>query len=148
MPTLDELLDDEPVKLYPFVQSWSEVAQKPFLTLHTSGSTGLPKPIDVTYGLIAAVDAQCMLPDIEGRSVTVKEWAGRTVYTALPPFHAAGINFFIYSVFQSTELIFGPSDQPPSVATVERMLDAKIASAGVMAPSLLAEVAAEAKTLQ
>jgi len=148
MPTIDQLLDKTAVDHFTFDIPWSDAVHQPFLTLHTSGSTGLPKPIDINHGLISTIDAQQMLADVDGRSVTARAWANRTVYTALPPFHSAAINFFTYSVFQSTELLFGPSNQPPSVRTVEQILDTHVTSAGVMAPSLLAEVSAEESVLQ
>lgn len=148
VPTLEELLSPQTVSAYPWPKGIRDVACQPFLVLHTSGSTGLPKPVDITHGLIATIDAQQVLPDVDGRCVTAREWANRSVYTALPPFHSAGINFFSYSVFQSTELVFGPSDQPPSISTVEQILTLHAADSGVMAPSLLAEVAMEDGILQ
>jgi thioester reductase-like protein len=141
VPPLLELFADSPP--FPWQDSFTFLADKPFITLHTSGSTGLPKSINITHGLIATIDAQQLLPEIKGRSVSAVEWAGRSVYTALPPFHSAGFNFFSYSVFQGTQLVIGPSDQPPSLGVVEQILDLDIASAAVMAPSLLAEVAAD-----
>ncbi|CAK4026524.1 acetyl- synthetase [Lecanosticta acicola] len=141
LPSLDELLDHQIVEPFPWSYSFEDVATEPFLVLHTSGSTGLPKPVSISHGLLATIDLQQTLPDVNGRSVSAPAWANRPVYTALPPFHSAGINFFCYSIFQFTELIFGPCDKPPSMETVDRILDAHIADAAVMAPSLLAEVA-------
>lgn len=141
VPPLLELFADSPS--FPWQDEFSSLADKPFITLHTSGSTGLPKSVNVTHGLMATIDAQQLLPDVDGRSVTAVEWARRPVYTALPPFHSAGFNFFSYSVFQGTQLVIGPPDQPPSLGVVEQILDLDIASAAVMAPSLLTEVAAD-----
>ena len=141
VPPLLELFKDSPP--FPWQDEFALLADKPFITLHTSGSTGLPKGVDVTHGLIATIDAQQLLPEINERSVSAVEWAGRSVYSALPPFHSAGFNFFSYSVFQETQLVLGPSDQPPSLGVVEQILDLNVASAAVMAPSLLTEVATD-----
>jgi thioester reductase-like protein len=111
--------------------------------LHTSGSTGNPKPVDIKHSLIASIDAQQLLPDVDNRHVTAREWANRKIYTALPPFHSAGWNFFSYSIFQSTELLLGPSDAPPSLNTVELVLHHDMVEAGIMPPSLLAEAAGD-----
>jgi thioester reductase-like protein/aryl carrier-like protein len=146
VPPLLELFADSPP--FPWKDDFTFLADKPFITLHTSGSTGPPKSVNVTHGLIATIDAQQLLPEINGRSVSAVEWAGRSVYTALPPFHSAGFNFFSYSVFQETQLVLGPSDQPPSLGVVEQMLNLDIASAAVMAPSLLSEVAADHAVLE
>jgi thioester reductase-like protein/aryl carrier-like protein len=146
VPPLLELFADSPPFLWK--SEFTFLADKDFITLHTSGSTGLPKSVNVTHGLIATIDAQQLLPEINGRSVSAVEWAGRSVYTALPPFHSAGFNFFSYSIFQGTQLVLGPSDQPPSLGVVEQMLDLGIASAAVMAPSLLTEVASDHAVLE
>lgn len=143
LPELNDLLDPNVVDAYPWTKTYAEVANEPFLVLHTSGSTGFPKPVDIRHNLIATIDAQQLLQDIAGRHVTAREWANRRVYTALPPFHSAGWNFFSYSCFQSTELILGPSQAPPSVHTVELVLKHGIAEAGILPPSLLAEVATD-----
>jgi hypothetical protein len=46
LPELDELLDAETVHVYPYTKTFDEVIQEPFCILHTSGSTGLPKPVE------------------------------------------------------------------------------------------------------
>lgn len=141
IPKLEALFVDSGP--FPWQDDFDQLATEPFFTLHTSGSTGLPKTVNVTHGLVATIDAQQLLPCIDGRSISATQWAERSLYTALPPFHSAGMNFFSFSIFQGTTLILGPSDQPPSLGTVEKILDLHVATAGVMAPSLLNEVAAD-----
>ncbi|KAI6795683.1 acetyl-CoA synthetase-like protein [Hortaea werneckii] len=143
IPDLETLLNPQPVQKFPYEAGFRTCLNDAFIILHTSGSTGLPKPVEITHGLIATIDAQQLLPDVDGRHTAAREWAHRSVYTALPPFHSAGFNFFSFSVFQSTHLVMGPADQPPSIDTVEHMLNIGCASAAVIPPSLLAEVAAE-----
>lgn len=143
LPTLEELLASETIDRFPWDKSYADVCNEPLLVLHTSGSTGNPKPVDVKHSLIASIDAQQLFPDVDNRYVTAREWANRRIYTALPPFHSAGWNFFSYSIFQSTELLLGPSGAPPSLDTVEWVLKHDMAEAGIMPPSLLAEAAAD-----
>lgn len=45
IPETDELLSTEPVPDYPYNKTFQEAASDPSCVLHTSGSTGLPKPI-------------------------------------------------------------------------------------------------------
>ncbi len=148
MPSLEELLNPDPVDPFPWSKGFEEVAHEVFVVLHTTGSTGLPKPVGVSHGLIATMDMQQDLPDVDGKSVTARAWANRSVYAAMPPFHSAGLNIFSFSVFQSTELVFGPSDKPPSLSTVEQILDARATDAAILPPSLLAEVAMDQDLLQ
>jgi thioester reductase-like protein/aryl carrier-like protein len=116
-----------------------------FVVLHTSGSTGLPKAINITHGLYATLDHQ---QHLESKGIlNVQEWINREIFVTLPPFHAAGVNFFGWSVYQGTVLIFGPPDAPPSVSTIERALDLDLAVAGVTAPSILEELVKDERLL-
>ncbi|KAI9148711.1 LOW QUALITY PROTEIN: putative secreted lipase [Paramyrothecium foliicola] len=66
MPQLDQLLDTDAVKHYPYSKSFDEAIAEPFCVLHSSGSTGLPKTIKITHGLVGSVDAVQLLPSTEG----------------------------------------------------------------------------------
>ncbi|KAI5356517.1 Putative AMP-dependent synthetase/ligase, fatty acyl-coenzyme A reductase, NAD-binding protein [Septoria linicola] len=148
MLTLDETLSEEKVEPYPWHRHFEDIAREPFVILHTSGSTGEPKPVEVTHGLAATIDAQQDLPDVDGRCITSRMWRHRTIFAGLPLFHSAGFNILSFSIFQGTKVVFGPSDAPPSVGLVDSMLDMDIVSAGIMAPSLLGEVANEPSIVQ
>lgn len=146
--SMEEVLETEKVEPYPWNRSLEDVASEPFVILHTSGSTGQPKMVEVNHALIATIDAQQDLPEVNGRCVTSRMWKDRKLYAAMPLFHSAGFNVLAFSIFQGTQPVLGPSDQPPSVRTAERMLDMDVASAGLIPPSLLAEIVNEPDVLQ
>ncbi|TVY81492.1 Non-canonical non-ribosomal peptide synthetase FUB8 [Lachnellula suecica] len=52
-PSLHELLDGSS-RPYPYSKSFHEAKHEPLLVLHTSGSTGLPKPIIWSHDYVAA----------------------------------------------------------------------------------------------
>lgn len=147
VPELEDLLNEDAVEKYPWNRSLAEVAHEPFVVLHTSGSTGQPKRVDVTHGLVATIDSQQDLPDVSGRCITSRMWKDVSLYGAMPLFHSAGFNVLAFSIYQGTELILGPSDQPPSVSTVEHVLESNFATNGLIPPSLLAEIANEETVL-
>lgn len=42
-PTFEEITSNETAETYPFTATFEEVKNKPFMALHTSGTTGHPK---------------------------------------------------------------------------------------------------------
>ena len=80
--------EDDDVPIYPYDKTFAEARQEPFVILHTSGSTGLPKPIRVPNGSLATVDAQHLLPPVEGRLTHAQYFLEpRTAYSTYPNFH-------------------------------------------------------------
>ena len=91
IPELDDLLDGPPVESYPYSRSFDQARHSPFVSCHTSGSTGFPKLITPTHGTMAACDAFQNLP-AKGYSPTfVEAMRGRRVLAGVPSFHSAGI---------------------------------------------------------
>ncbi|KAG9950362.1 acetyl-CoA synthetase-like protein, partial [Aureobasidium melanogenum] len=97
---------------------------------------------------MASKDAQQLLPPVVGRYVTSRHYRGINMYTALPPFHAAGIDFFGFSIFQGTKLIFGPPDKIPTLEIAQLILEKNLTEAAVMPPIILEEVAESEAALE
>ncbi|RKL02176.1 hypothetical protein BFJ68_g12092 [Fusarium oxysporum] len=57
LPSVDELLEAESTEPFVFGKVFESVINEPFCILHTSGTTGVPKPILWTHGLIGTMDA-------------------------------------------------------------------------------------------
>lgn len=93
LPLLDELLDAEPVEPFPYTKTFGEATTDPFCFLHTSGSTGIPKPIPWSHGLIGTMDAIRLLPPTEGDSGLVpwsSDWKeGDRIYSSFPMCHVS-----------------------------------------------------------
>lgn len=87
---LDSLLSKEPVAPNPYTKSFEDAASDPFLVLHTSGSTGLPKPIIWKNSLLSTLDATRLLPASESANrppwTTILE-PGDTFFCAFPLHH-------------------------------------------------------------
>jgi acyl-CoA synthetase (AMP-forming)/AMP-acid ligase II len=91
-PELLDLLHEELVPEYPYTKTFTEARQEPFVVLHTSGSTGLPKPIVVPNGSLATPDAHHLLPTIEGRSTFTQFFeTPYRVYSTFPNFHVSNM---------------------------------------------------------
>jgi acyl-CoA synthetase (AMP-forming)/AMP-acid ligase II len=93
LPLLDQLLAEEPVEPFPYTKTFEEAKNEPFCFLHTSGSTGLPKPIPWSHGLIGTMDAVRLLPPIDGDTGLVP-WStnwneGDRIYSTFPMSHVS-----------------------------------------------------------
>ena len=90
--TFDEWVGQEAVAPYPFEKTFEEAAHDPFVVIHTSGSTGLPKPITLRHGGLVTVDTHHTMPTLNGyRPITTVSQAkgSERVFAGLPPFHVS-----------------------------------------------------------
>ena len=64
MPELSALLNEAAVSPFSYEKTFEQARLDPYLTLHTSGSTGLPKPIVMNHAFIAAMETTLnLIPD-------------------------------------------------------------------------------------
>ncbi|KXT10371.1 hypothetical protein AC579_9153 [Pseudocercospora musae] len=134
----------------PYIWHWSPrtIATEPLVGLHTSGSTGLPKPVKIKHGNPMAMEKWKQIPDFGHGSIHFCQWPGKRVLLALPLFHLAAINIAMAAVQNCFTLVFPPAGpvpvNAPMIADIIRSanIDVVIAS-----PSILAEMAADRKLL-
>ena len=93
LPEIESLLDAERTEYYSYTKTWEEAAQDPFCVLHSSGSTGLPKPITWSHALIGTMDAVRLLPPVDGDLGLVpwtSDWnEGDRIYSSFPMSHVS-----------------------------------------------------------
>jgi acyl-CoA synthetase (AMP-forming)/AMP-acid ligase II len=92
LPSLSYFLDpnEEDVE-YPFTASLEELYQKPCMVLHTSGSTGIPKPILLKHAWFTSVDAIRHLPKLGAFDWGLTKLHHRRAFVPFPNFHGASI---------------------------------------------------------
>ncbi|CRG90102.1 Genome polyprotein 1 [Talaromyces islandicus] len=145
LPLLDELLDAESTMPFLYTKSFEEAIDEPFCFLHTSGSTGLPKPIPWSHGLIGTMDAIRLLPPV-GENADLVPWTfdwneGDKIYSSFPMSHGAGVimDILMPALF-NLQCVLGPVGVLPNLNLVERLaVDVKI-DIWSMVPSLVDEL--------
>jgi acyl-coenzyme A synthetase/AMP-(fatty) acid ligase len=82
-----ELLADGEIREYKFNKSFEAAKDDPLVVLHTSGSTGLPKPIVLTHAWMASFDKQKSLEPWNGLAPLYTAFETKTIFCSVPPFH-------------------------------------------------------------
>ena len=143
IPELADLLVTGQRLVYPYTKSFAEARLDPFVVLHTSGSTGFPKPVILTHGTMASHDT-LLLPQKDGESpLALACYQGLRVFMGLSLFHSAALCLVSYAIYSGTTLVL-PSPLTPFPMKAETLnlihlygrLDASFAS-----PALLIEIA-------
>ncbi|KAF2237267.1 putative NRPS-like enzyme [Viridothelium virens] len=125
LETVDELLEHRADR-FEWAPSFEQAKDDPILVLHSSGSTGYPKPIISTHRSFTVIDNDHKFPGVAGRinndfSLWDFKVENARMYDAFPPFHLAGFAAKVMvPLYFNVSNVFGPSLRPPSGAlTIE-----------------------------
>ncbi len=112
-PELEDWLFGSDVPLYPYKKTFSQARYEPFVVLHTSGSTDVPKIVVQTHGTVAAVDAWHLIPFQGAHPTIISSFAGIRKFMPFPAFHAAGHGMMLpLAVFCEMVPVLPPSNVP------------------------------------
>ncbi|KAI5860467.1 putative NRPS-like enzyme [Durotheca rogersii] len=150
VPELEELLEDVPVPGYPYTKTFDEAHNDPCLVLHTTGSTGLPKPITWKIGILSTYEAWRTIPHVDGYVPTTEIYQqARRVYTSMPLFHTSGLNSAItWALLLGVTLVYGHPDVVPNSAYTDDMHKYANVDASLGAPSLYEELSQDRESLK
>jgi acyl-coenzyme A synthetase/AMP-(fatty) acid ligase len=87
VPTLDYFLHpSSDVPHYPNTATFDGAKFQPFVAMHTSGTTGIPKPIIVPQGVMTSLDASQKVPSMYGLHTASEYWRGLRSFLPFPLF--------------------------------------------------------------
>ena len=140
---------EERCAVYPFTKTWDTAANDPMVVFHTSGTTGLPKPIIYTHAAWAATDAwHILLKRSNTNSVVFHPEPGVRLYSPLPTLHITGMVLaLLWTTYYDNEIILGPPDKPATAAVAADVIRYSTANSAFMAPSLHEELATKSDYL-
>jgi acyl-CoA synthetase (AMP-forming)/AMP-acid ligase II len=134
---------DSAAEPFPYSRDFEEGRWDPAVVLHTSGSTGIPKPIVVRQGSFAVTDGFRDLVGPRGERFFFQAYADAAskIFSPMPLFHAAAIVVGIgMAVFYERPVVLGIPDRPLSSDLVMDCLHHSGAGGCVLPPSLMAEL--------
>ncbi|KAL8643415.1 MAG: hypothetical protein Q9226_008395, partial [Calogaya cf. arnoldii] len=149
VPELEDLLDANPVAIYPYTKSFEEAHMDPCLVLHTTGSTGLPKPVTWKVGILSTYEAWRTIPAVDGYVPTTEIYQqSRRAYTSMPLFHTSGLNAGItWALLLGVTLVYGGPQVVPNASYTDEMHKHANVDASMGAPSLYEELSRNAGSL-
>lgn len=90
IPSTQHWIEDGLEEPYHYTKTFADARSEPFVVLHTSGSTGMPKPIIQTHGTLSPLDAFEKLPSL-GQSPPTRPCAQESVcISPFPSFTVLG----------------------------------------------------------
>ncbi|KAJ5688182.1 hypothetical protein N7536_010801 [Penicillium majusculum] len=99
-----------------YTKTFSEAEWDPYVVLHTSGSTGLPKAVVLRQGMVAQNDLHRYVPARDGTLPWLPTWTSSPNprhLLVMPLFHAAGIMLSTLCAFYyNTPIVFRDPSRP------------------------------------
>ncbi|CAK7233936.1 putative NRPS-like protein biosynthetic cluster [Sporothrix curviconia] len=137
------------VEPFPYTKTWDEGKRDPAWVLHTSGSTGHPKPVVRYLDSVAFAEANVLLRPIDGKPLLLHDIWSRRAYLGFPQFHAAGLNNgLLWPLSHGGTIVLGPPDLAVNTAdVVADVIRAAKPDALYLPPSLLEDLAKDEATL-
>ncbi|RYP68643.1 hypothetical protein DL769_005480 [Monosporascus sp. CRB-8-3] len=148
IPGMQHWFEDGLEDPYPYEKTFAEAVLEPFVVLHTSGSTGLPKPVIQTHGTYSPVDAfTALLSSGHHRPTFPAMYAGTRVYLGVPLFHTAGLALLLPGcIYSGYTAVLGPF--PPSADVVDSVHVHGNPQHSVQAPSTLVDLSKDPRHLE
>ncbi|TGO38906.1 hypothetical protein BHYA_0064g00020 [Botrytis hyacinthi] len=139
-PGVDELLDNV-YPHYPFNKTFEQARKEPLVVLHTSGTTGFPKPIVWNHDWAASCNDWLAIAPPVGYTKQTALWTSTRLLNTLPLFHAGGIfATLLNAVFTKTPLIYPLAGVPLSTQNVLEALKHVKADSVLFPPPFVEEI--------
>ncbi|KAJ4147015.1 hypothetical protein LMH87_001568 [Akanthomyces muscarius] len=141
---LDQVLDDAPAPIHPYNETFESAEFDPVVIMHTSGSTGIPKPIYCKQGLFTSADNYHNFLEYEGSTFVMEAMAtcSKNTYCPLPLFHAFGLYCFVnIPTFWGKPMTLAIADKPLTAENVVKGYEAADCDAVLLPPSTVEDIA-------
>ncbi|KAJ5945718.1 NRPS-like enzyme [Penicillium verhagenii] len=149
VPGVTEIFDDIcGLDHYPFEKTFEEIEDQVAFMIHSSGTTGMPKPVHLTHGFLGTWDNAPQVPRPEGREPSFFNHLGSAdlVLSSTPYFHLMGLISFFESIFHNIPFVASP-DRPLSVELLITILRVAKPTATILPPSILEDMSQSEEAL-
>jgi acyl-CoA synthetase (AMP-forming)/AMP-acid ligase II len=148
LPDLDFFLDPATVPHFEYLKDWEAGRRDYAWVLHTSGSTGNPKPVFRFLDSVASAGANNLLPHINGKPLLLHDYYDTRAYLTFPFYHGAGlVNGMLWPIYHGTTIVLGPQ-RPVSLDLMKQVIRRTEPTSVFTAPSLVEEISKDAEFLE
>jgi len=141
IPSLTFFLQKDEVPTYPYNKTFAEARLSPFVVLHTSGSTALPKPVIVNHGTFASMDAYQVISHLGCEPVIGPPLEGSRMLMAFPLFHMASFTLLLgLGVYYGVIGVLPPAVEPITASLVDAIHRNAAVQGSALPPSLLVDL--------
>ncbi|EEQ29776.1 putative NRPS-like protein biosynthetic cluster [Microsporum canis] len=140
IPSLDNMLEGN-ASPYPFSKNFDDAKNEVAFIAHSSGTTGFPKPIRLTYGYFGALDHGAYVSIPQGRTAGVPDrlTPNDLIMATTPFFHMMGFAVLIMAVFHRIPCVILP-DRPMSTGFLTSVINSIKPTAALFAPCILEDM--------
>ena len=147
--SLDFFLQPVDVAPYPYNKNFDEARYMPFLALHTSGSTGLPKSVILNHGTFSSMDAYNLISSLGGRDVIGPSLKGTRMLVGFPLTHTAAYTLLLgLAVYYGVVGVLPPAYQPLTANLADQIHRLANVQGTALPPTTLIDIYNEPKQLR
>jgi acyl-CoA synthetase (AMP-forming)/AMP-acid ligase II/acyl carrier protein len=147
MDPIWDIFSADSVQRYPQKEPFDEIEDRTAVIIHSSGTTGLPKPVRISHGYLATLFYMQELPVPEGRETTqlfIHE-KGHLRFQSSPMFHFMGLVCISECIFFRTPFLLAP-DRPLTTDLFSQIMSLENPPKwGLIAPFILEQLCASEK---
>ncbi|KAF9890734.1 hypothetical protein FE257_005600 [Aspergillus nanangensis] len=147
LPDLPSLLDTQHPP-FPYSKSYEQAKHDPLVVVHTSGTSGLPKPIVWTHEWAVAFVHQRHLPPPAGFESLDATLCNTRILSLMPPFHAGHLfASLLLTLYCGSTCIWPPAEMPPTAQTAAYMARNVVLDALWLLPAQIDELGGDERLL-
>ncbi|KAL9476143.1 hypothetical protein ACSS6W_005984 [Trichoderma asperelloides] len=142
VPSAKEWLEARPSP-FPYNYSAYETRSHPWIALHTSGSTGIPKPMLMSQANLQLMIKLRNIRDQHNNSSIYSVWASRStrVFNPMPLFHGAGLGtIMMLALNDRVPCSLGVPEKPLNAELVKQCLSHAGVDGAILPPSVIEDV--------
>ncbi|KAI4226531.1 MAG: hypothetical protein LQ349_006860, partial [Xanthoria aureola] len=148
IPGIEHFLQDGEVAPYAYEKTFDEARLAPFAVLQTSGSTGIPKPVTVSHGTLASMDAFHLISYLGGDAIIGPSLRGTKMLMAFPLYHMASFTLLLgYAVYYGVIGVLPPAVEPITARLIDAIHTQTNVQGSALPPSVLVDLYHESSYL-